>query len=74
MRTSGWTDIGDNEMGRLKDRSESFKMRGKKIDFAAESHAMSKSAREEYVEKVRKLEKVKEYLSPGKDSSEIGRT
>eukprot|EP00973_Karenia_brevis_P001835 250725-Karenia_brevis.AAC.1 len=42
-------------------------MRGKRNDFAAESQQMSKHAREEYIDKVRKLERVKEYLSPEKN-------
>lgn len=54
------------DSGRLKDRSESFKSRPTSSDAKSESIDQQRLRREEYLEKVRRLEITKERLTPTK--------
>eukprot|EP00973_Karenia_brevis_P042528 5887838-Karenia_brevis.AAC.1 len=67
-------DRGDNEMdaGRLKDRSGQYKAKSSRIDAASESMEMSKKARQDHLDSIRKLQKVKEKMSPSRSSFHIG--
>lgn len=51
---------------RLKDRSNSFKMKSVGIDVKSETADMQKARREDYLAKVRKLQVTKDRLSPNK--------
>ncbi len=57
----GGGNIFQNE--RLKDRRDQFKSKGKTADAQADMAAVAKQKREEQLEKIRKLEKVKNNLS-----------
>ena len=52
-------------------RKEIFKSKGAKTDAAAELAAEAKQKREEHLERIRKLELVKEKRSPKKSESKI---
>ena len=54
----------------MKDRSDTFKMKGRKIDFAAESQQKSRETRQNHIEAIRKLHNVKNKLSPSKPSKD----
>ena len=60
------------DAGRLKDRSDMFKMKGRKIDFATETYQKSKEARQNHIDAIRKLQHVKNKLSLSKPSRDDG--